>query len=415
MREFTSTPSTITTRARDGMEHRASRTFNTFHAKIEQKAKGTRRIAGWASVRAIDRDDMIVEPEAFRNSSGVFMAKNPILLFNHDRNKPIGVVKSLEIREHGVWVEAEISKTAEDTWTMIEEGVLNAFSVRYLPEDAVHDRDGVKHITLAELLEISVVTIPAGRETVFSVVKSFDKGTDLQCSTCHAEPCACAASAITSDVKDGAGASKYIDENGMVDADSLFAMGMIRALNDCIAQCNGYVAVDGELAEMAQATAAACTAERDKYQAQFMMPPEDEMGGEMMAQLSGSQIGQDKTPINGAVPGAAIEGETKMATIEATTGQANQTTTASPAQTVAAPSAQATTTAPVTPAATTPAQPAKTEDKVFDVTPETFTKLTRLAEFGKTDKSPMSDAELLEMQALYAEIKPICEQLGMAV
>ena len=100
---------------------------------------------------------------------------NPIILFNHDYNRPIGRATSLEVNDKGLELGARISKSAGEVKDLIKDGVLGAFSVGFRVKDAdyLKETDGYQ-IKDAELFEVSVVSVPCNQTAMFSIAKSFD-------------------------------------------------------------------------------------------------------------------------------------------------------------------------------------------------------------------------------------------------
>jgi HK97 family phage prohead protease len=151
--------------------------------KFVESDKARRRIEGYASTRDLDRTGEIVEPGAFADSLKDFMA-NPILTYMHDWSDPIGKVVRARIDDLGLYITAEVSETAHKVWTLIEEGILRAFSIGYevLDEKVI---DGANHILKLRLYEVAVVSIPANRRALFSVSKALEAGDDLvrECRT----------------------------------------------------------------------------------------------------------------------------------------------------------------------------------------------------------------------------------------
>ena len=176
--------------------------FN-FHAELNVmkglESKGANEdfyVEGFASTGEIDRDDDIVEPKAFEKALSLF-GENPILCYMHNWEDPIGTVTYTKIvkpgevingkkcETGGLYVKAYISKTATKIRQLIEEGVLKAFSIGFQIKDAVWDDEKeIRKITDIELYEISVVTIPSNRRSLFSVAKALAIGTDIICTTC---------------------------------------------------------------------------------------------------------------------------------------------------------------------------------------------------------------------------------------
>lgn len=126
-------------------------------------------IEGYASTDAVDSYNEVIEPEAYRKWLGKF-AEFPILLLNHSWfDKPVGKILEAEIRPRGLYVKAQISKSAPEIWQMIQEGILKAFSVGFRGVSRV-DTEGQPSVWKEiELVEISVVNVPANREALFAV------------------------------------------------------------------------------------------------------------------------------------------------------------------------------------------------------------------------------------------------------
>ena len=146
---------------------------NTFKA-IEQD-DGSIDIKGSASTNALDRAGDIIEPTAWAKGGLDSFKNNPIILFNHNHDRPIGRAKEIGGSEKGLDITARISKAAGEVTNLIKDGVLGAFSVGFKVKDAdyMKETDGYR-IKDAELFEVSVVTVPCNQDAVFSLAKSFD-------------------------------------------------------------------------------------------------------------------------------------------------------------------------------------------------------------------------------------------------
>ena len=133
-------------------------------------------IKGSASTNALDRAGDIIESDAWTKGGLENYKGNPIILFNHNYDKPIGRAKDLKVTENGLEISAKISKGAGDNVTqLIKDGVLGAFSVGFKVKDADYmtETDGYK-IKDAELFEVSVVSVPCNQGATFGLSKSFD-------------------------------------------------------------------------------------------------------------------------------------------------------------------------------------------------------------------------------------------------
>lgn len=138
-------------------------------------------IEGFASTDAVDSYNEIVDPKAFERYLSRFL-EFPIALVNHNWFEiPVGKIIEAEIKSGGLWVKAEISKTAPGIWQLIQEGILKAFSIGFQGrkyEEPAADNPGAPGIWREiELVEISIVNVPANREALFTVAAS--KGINL--------------------------------------------------------------------------------------------------------------------------------------------------------------------------------------------------------------------------------------------
>ncbi len=134
------------------------------------------KISGYASTNDKDRAGDVILPTAWKNGLNNYL-KNPILLFNHNYNKPIGKATNISFDEKGLLIEGEIIEV--ESANLIKNEVLKAFSVGFMVKDADYDsKTDVFVIKEAELYEISVVSVPCNQDAVFSVSKSFKDSTE---------------------------------------------------------------------------------------------------------------------------------------------------------------------------------------------------------------------------------------------
>ncbi|OUT95623.1 MAG: hypothetical protein CBB96_03590 [Gammaproteobacteria bacterium TMED36] len=137
---------------------------------------GSVTITGMASTKDFDRSGDTISPDAWTKGGLRNFEKNPIILFNHDYNKPIGRATEMKVTDSGLEMKAKISKSAPDSVSqLVKEGILGAFSVCFRVKDAdyLEETDGLK-IKDAELFEVSVVSVPCNQSATFSLAKSFD-------------------------------------------------------------------------------------------------------------------------------------------------------------------------------------------------------------------------------------------------
>jgi HK97 family phage prohead protease len=139
---------------------------STFKALDEDD--GGVHICGMASTSDFDRAGDTIEAAAWTKGGLNNFEKNPIILFNHDYNKPIGRATGLKVTDNGLELKAKISKSAPDhVAQLVKEGILGAFSVGFRVKDA-------DYLEEAELFEVSVVSVPCNQAATFSLAKSFD-------------------------------------------------------------------------------------------------------------------------------------------------------------------------------------------------------------------------------------------------
>lgn len=256
--------------------------LKTLHMRLT-KAAG-RRVEGLASTPNVDRDYDSIDPSAFNESMPGFMANNPMMLFNHDSMMPVGKIVDFRVTREGLYVVGEIAKgtiCADECWSLIQQDVLRTFSVQFIileretiqPQAArASDMPGmddpnapmedlpsgmgdmpVRRITKAELLEVSIVSIPCNREAVFSVAKSLKNGTDVVCSVCKAgeTSCECAESRAVVDYRKTKTATNEKVERGrdaIVKALGRDADRMARLVDrEGVAQFKHHGVQDGEL------------------------------------------------------------------------------------------------------------------------------------------------------------------------
>ena len=132
------------------------------------------RVRGYASTPDIDRHDDIVVPNAFGATMTTYM-QNPIVLLGHDYSKPIGKVLEYTISDNGLEVYAEISQDVDGVMQCIADKVFRGFSIGFIAkwwEYTVSNNREIRQITDLDLIEISVVSVPANASALFTLSKS---------------------------------------------------------------------------------------------------------------------------------------------------------------------------------------------------------------------------------------------------
>lgn len=130
-------------------------------------------IEGYANTTTKDRTGDVIPMTAWNKALDNYL-KNPIILAQHDHGAPIGRMIEHSVDEKGLWIKARISAAADNVFKLIKDGVLTAFSVGFMVKDATYDAvTDLFIIKDLELLEISVVSVPANQDSIFSLSKSF--------------------------------------------------------------------------------------------------------------------------------------------------------------------------------------------------------------------------------------------------
>ena len=144
--------------------------------KSHASEDGSVMIRGMASTNHSDRAGDVIAAEAWTKGGLENFQNNPVILFNHDYDKPIGRATGVKVTDSGLELEAKISKAAPaNVAQLVKDGVLGAFSVGFKVKDAdyLEETDGLM-IKDAELFEVSVVSVPCNQAATFSLAKSFD-------------------------------------------------------------------------------------------------------------------------------------------------------------------------------------------------------------------------------------------------
>ena len=153
----------------------------TLYAPISKINEEKRTVGGWATTEDIDKQSEVVDylgsKEAFANWQGNI----------REMHEPKAVGKAVEVipndGEKKIWVEAYVSKGAEDTWQKIKEGILTGFSIggqtikktqQFLKDMSSGDQKMINRILKYRLNELSLVDNPANPLCSFALVKSVD-------------------------------------------------------------------------------------------------------------------------------------------------------------------------------------------------------------------------------------------------
>ena len=126
-----------------------------------------------ASTNSVDRHGEVVDNNGWELKA---FKKNPVILWAHDHNEPaIGVSKKTWVEGTGKKAKLMITPVLHDVTEkaraikqLVEMGVINSLSVGFKP---IESPDGVT-FTKNELLEVSMVNVPANADAMMLAYKS---------------------------------------------------------------------------------------------------------------------------------------------------------------------------------------------------------------------------------------------------
>ena len=148
-------------------------------AVIKVVSKKDRILEGIASSRSKDVMGDIVEPDALMESWEKYYSKFPTIRYMHGP-EPIGKIIDVRKDNDKVIIRFKISKTEDDIWTKINEGILKGLSIGFFPQDyeEIYDENGKFtgfHFTKVMWIETSVVDTPANMDAVILDKSMADK------------------------------------------------------------------------------------------------------------------------------------------------------------------------------------------------------------------------------------------------
>jgi HK97 family phage prohead protease len=149
---------------------------------VEDKALGERTLRFVISTGAVDRMNDTVSPEGWNLKN---YKKNPVVLWAHDyRTPPIGRGKRVGVNEKGQlvsdveFVPKDVSPFADMVFQLCKQGFVKSASVGFRPTEfkwaESEDRKGGMDFTKQELLEWSIVPVPANPEALSLGIKGID-------------------------------------------------------------------------------------------------------------------------------------------------------------------------------------------------------------------------------------------------
>lgn len=182
----------------------------------DPKGLGRRYFEGWASLDGLDMQDMEIAADACKKGAANYLQRNPVIVWHHQANMPIGRVLSLTFTPQGMYMTGEIHRMdhildkwaqykdsipldsiamkCEEAWQGIVSGSYRGLSIRggvrqvapvYSPE---LDKP-VPRVLEVELYEISVTPISIHPGTKITKVNTVAKALSEAVEIVKALPC----------------------------------------------------------------------------------------------------------------------------------------------------------------------------------------------------------------------------------
>jgi HK97 family phage major capsid protein/HK97 family phage prohead protease len=153
------------------------RAYSLLHVKSVDDDR--RMIRGMATTPAPDRTGDIVEP-----LGAAFPPTLPLLL-HHRKDSPVGTARFKKPTSRGIEFEAEfpvidspgiVRDRVNEAWDSVKAGLIRGVSIGFRPlDDAIELlKTGGLRFLKTEILELSLVTVPANAEATLALVKSLD-------------------------------------------------------------------------------------------------------------------------------------------------------------------------------------------------------------------------------------------------
>lgn len=126
-----------------------------------------------------DRAGDVVDSGAFKKTN----KENDTfpLLWQHNKDEPIGVLRNIREDSRGEYVEGELNKDTQkgrEAYSLLKQGAIKGLSIGYKTiKDSI--KEGARHIKELKLYEGSIVTFPANPQATVETVKSVTELQDM--------------------------------------------------------------------------------------------------------------------------------------------------------------------------------------------------------------------------------------------
>ncbi|MER2520229.1 MAG: phage major capsid protein [Bdellovibrionales bacterium] len=153
--------------------------MNRYNVKAQLSAHESGVFAGYASVFDGEPDSYgdVIAPGAFAKSLASHRCKGtlPVLLWQHDPGEPIGVWLDLREDVTGLSVTGRLvleTQRGREAYALLKAGALNGLSIGYRTRASERRAGGARVLQELELIEISLVTLPAASKARVTSIKA---------------------------------------------------------------------------------------------------------------------------------------------------------------------------------------------------------------------------------------------------
>jgi len=150
------------------------------------KASDKDKFTVLASNGTLDRHGEVIDPKGWDTKN---FKDSPVILFNHDHTRIVGKASNVRVDKDGLKMDIELASkgTSPDVdmvRNLVDEDILSKVSVGFIPKDWERNSDGNIVFTKTELLEVSLVGVPAnpdaGKMKTYSHIKDVEEAQDTQ-------------------------------------------------------------------------------------------------------------------------------------------------------------------------------------------------------------------------------------------
>ncbi len=137
---------------------------------------GEMYVEGKLTTDAVDRTGEVMEPSGIKNWAE--FKRNPVLLWNHNSDEPIGHAVELRREKDHIWSKDKLARTplvVNKVWPLLQNGTIRSKSIGFGEagkDGGGKEKEGVWHWTAWNLFEQSLVAIPANPNASAQMAKS---------------------------------------------------------------------------------------------------------------------------------------------------------------------------------------------------------------------------------------------------